>query len=69
METNQPPMHTRSFMQYRVFYDAKINNIKQSFKVICRFDRLGTAHSKRQTSHLSIGYLSAADVIKNSAQG
>ena len=26
---------------------------KQSAKMICRFDRLRTAHSKRQTSHMS----------------
>ena len=32
---------------------------KHSAKVISRFDRLRTAHSKRQTSHMSTGNLSA----------
>ena len=32
-------------------------SIKQSVKLICRFDRLITAHSKKQTSHMSIGNL------------
>ena len=33
---------------------------KKSAKVICRYDRLRTAYSKRQTSHMSIANLSAA---------
>ena len=37
----------------------KLSN-KQSAKVICRFDRLTTAHSKRLISHMSIWNLSAA---------
>ena len=36
----------------------KLSN-KQSAKVICRLDRLRTAHSKRQTSHMSIENLSS----------
>ena len=47
----------------------KLIILNRVLKWFVGFDRLGTAHSKRQTSHLSIGYLSAADVIKNSAQG
>ena len=34
-------------------------SVKQSAEVICMFDRLRTAHSKRQTSCMSIGNLSA----------
>ena len=33
---------------------------KQSAEVICRFDRLRTAHSKSQTSHMNIGKLIGA---------
>ena len=33
----------------------KLSN-KQSAKVICRFDRLRTSHSKRLTSHMTIGW-------------
>ena len=45
-------------MQHKVFYCAKSN--KQSTKVICRFDRLRTAHSKRQRGHMIITKLIAA---------
>ena len=37
----------------------KLSN-KQSAKVICRFDRLKTSHSKRQKSQMSIEKLSSA---------
>ena len=36
---------------------------KQSDKVSCRFDRLTTAHRKRQTSHMSLENLSAAHTV------
>ena len=55
MENNWPPTHAKIYMLRKVFYSTKI---KQSAKVICRFDRLRTAHSKRQTSHMSIENLS-----------
>ena len=47
----------------------KLSN-KQSTKVICRFDRFRTAHSKRQRSHMSIGNLIGRPHISlDSAQG
>ena len=49
----QPRMQ-KICMLRKVFYIAKI---KQGAEVICRNDRLRTAHSKRQTSHMSIGKL------------
>ena len=41
------PHMQKYFMLYDVFYYAKSYN-KQNAKVVCRFDRLRTAHSKRQ---------------------
>ena len=38
-------------------------SIKQSAKGICRFDRLRTAHGKRQASDMSIGKLIVFDYI------
>ena len=38
---------------------------KQNAKVICRFHRLRTAHSKRQTSGMSIEILLAAIALNN----
>ena len=38
-------------------------SIKQSNRMICRFDRLRTAHSQRQTSHMSFENLLATHAI------
>ena len=49
--------------------EQKLSN-KRSAKVICRFDGLRTANSKRQTSHMSIGKLIVCPRIRlYSAQG
>ena len=44
VENNQPSMHAKCCIRYSLV--QKLIN-KQSAKVICRFDRLRTAHSKR----------------------
>ena len=56
MENNQPPTHAKYFMLHKTFFCAELSN-KQSAEVICRFDRLKTAHRKRQTSHVTIAKL------------
>ena len=50
VENNRPPTHALCYTRYAIV--EKLSN-KQSTKVICRFNRLRTAHSKRQTSHIS----------------
>ena len=52
-------MHTKYLCYAKYCFVQKLSN-KQSTKVICRFDRLRTAQSKRQTSHMSIGNLMSA---------
>ena len=52
-------MHANYFTLHKVFYCAK-SSYKQSTKVICRLDRLGTAHSKGKKAVLIMEYLSAA---------
>ena len=44
-------------MQHKIFYCVKLSN-KQSAKVICRFDRLRTAHSKSQKAIYAMQNLS-----------
>ena len=58
VENNRPPTQTRILYATQGIYSIaqKLSN-KQSAKVICRFNRLRIAHSKRQTSHISIGIL------------
>ena len=59
------------FMLHKISIVQKLS-INQSAKVICRFDRLRTAYSKRQTNYMSIGNLSAThtfDYNIHSAQG
>ena len=52
-KNNQPPTHTKFLCNTRYTIVQKVSN-KQSTKVICRFDRLRTAHDKRHRSHMSI---------------
>ena len=52
--------HTQNILcNTRCFIVQKLS-IKWSAKVICRFGRLRTSHSKKQTSHLGLENLSAA---------
>ena len=44
--SNWPPPHAKHFIQNKISIVQKLSN-KQSAEVICRFDRLRTAHSKR----------------------
>ena len=46
--------HTKNILCNTRYSIVQNLNNKQSAKVICRFDRLITAHSKRQTSYMSI---------------
>ena len=41
----------QKLMQHKAFYCVKVS-IKHGAKVICKFDRLRTAHSKSQKSHM-----------------
>ena len=56
VENNRPPMHTRILYatQGNYYITQKLSN-KQSTKVM--FVGLIATHSKRQTSHMSIGIL------------
>ena len=58
VENNWLPTHANILCNVRHSKVQKLSN-KQSARVICRFDRLRTPHRKRQTSHMSIGKLSA----------
>ena len=58
VENNRLPACQNILCYTRNSIVQKLSN-KQSAKVICRYDRLGTVHSKRQTSHMSIENLSA----------
>ena len=58
MENNWLPIHASILCNTRCSIVQK-SSIKQNTKVICRFDRLRIAHSKRQTSHMCIRNLSA----------
>ena len=55
--------HTQNILCYTKYSIVPKLSNKQSAKVIFRFDRLRTVHSKRQTSHMSIGNLSASPAI------
>ena len=59
MMSNWPPPHAKHFIQNKISIVQKLSN-KQSAEVICRFDRLRSAHSKSQTSHMNIGKLISA---------
>ena len=48
VEKNRPPTHTKIFCATQGVLIVQKLSIKQSAKVIFRFDRLRTAHSKRQ---------------------
>ena len=62
-ENNQPLMHAK-LMLHKVFYMQKLTN-KQSAKVICRFDRLITAHCKRNKPYINLENLSATHAFNS----
>ena len=56
-------MHIKIFhVSQGISIVQKLSN-KQSAKMICRFDRLRTSHSKRQKSHMSFERLLSADAF------
>ena len=59
-------MYAKYLCYAKYCFVQKVSN-KQSTEVICRFDRLITAQSKRQISHMSIGNLMSGNTFDYTA--